>query len=60
MRRFLLALLLLLPLAAQAGPGEVRVYRGTSSYYSDIAFTYDGHLSTAEFIAVLYVVSDYL
>lgn len=70
MKRFFLLLITLLAAAtasATAGPGDVcneairlggdvKVYKGTSTYSGDIAYHYDGLLTATEFVAVFYVV----
>lgn len=48
-------LFLALFMAVSSGP-EVKVYRGTSTYHSDIRFTLDGNLTLEEFVAVCYAV----
>ena len=35
---------------------EVKVYKGTSNYRSDIRFTIDGNLTLEEFVAVWHAV----
>jgi hypothetical protein len=48
-------LFLALFMAVSSGP-EVKVYRRTSTYRSDIRFTFDGPLLLEEFVAVWFAV----
>ena len=52
-RAMFLSMLLLF---GAAGP-DVKVYKGTSLYNSDIRYTMDGHLTLPEFVAVWHAVT---
>ena len=49
-------LLILFVLSAITMANEVKIYKGTSSSYSDVSFRYDGLLTLEEFVAVWFAV----
>ena len=55
MKHFII-LLLIFTILVQVAYAQVKVYKGTSSYTSDIEFNFDEKLTVEEFVAVWYAV----